>query len=268
MKLVSISGGRSSAMMLHILQENNLLNDAIVCFSNTGKESPETLEFINECSKRWGIEVVWLEYAPNAPGFKIVTFETASRNGEPYRALIEKKGYLPNPVKRICTAELKIKIIRRFVRSIGVKGHFDTYLGLRYDEPERVARKKAQNAAGKEPEVCFMPLHEMRITRKERDEFWAKQPFDLQISSISDNCDLCFLKGKSNLVWAIRGNPKSVEWWVDMEQMVTKSAKRKRNSQFRKEYSYTDLKKLALNQTYIPYPQQEKRISLTCNCTD
>lgn len=234
MKIVSISGGRSSAMMLYIMQQNGLLDNAIVCYANTGKESPETLDFIHDCSTQWGIEVVWLEYSRYAPFYRRVNYSTASRNGQPYRELIEKKTYLPNPVQRICTAELKIKVIKRFVRSIGIKGHFDVYLGLRYDEPERVARKRAQNSKGKESEVCFMPLYEMRITTKERDEFWANQSFDLQINSLSDNCDLCFLKGKYDLVWAIREKPESVEWWIEMEQIARKSAKRKRNAQFRK----------------------------------
>lgn len=266
-KVVSISGGRSSAMMLKILQESDLLNDAVVCFANTGKEADETLTFVNECATRWNVPVVWLEYQPNDPFFKVVSYETASRKGEPYKALIEKKGYLPNPVKRICTAELKIKTIRRYVRSIGVKGKFYTYLGLRYDERPRVARKKAQNDAGKEAEICIMPLYDMKVTKKDRDSFWTQQGFDLEISSVVDNCDLCFLKGMNNLVWAIREKPESVEWWIEMEKSVNVT-RRRRNSQFRKEYSYTDLKALALNQTFIPYPPQENRVSLPCNCGD
>lgn len=255
-------------MMLYLMKQNDMLNDAFVCFANTGKERLETLDFVEECSNRWGIEIVWLEYTHESPFFKIVDYKSAARRGEPYASLIMKHGYLPNPVKRICTAELKIKVIKRFIRSLGHKGPFDVYLGLRYDEPQRVARKKAQNATGKESEVCFMPLYEMRITISQRNQFWSNQPFDLKISSHSDNCDLCFLKGKSALVWAIRESPESVEWWIEMEKSVSKMAKRKQNSQFRKEYSYTDLKALALNQTFIPYPNQDRDISLTCNCTD
>lgn len=255
-------------MMLYILQQNGLLSDTVVCFANTGKESEATLQFVQECSNRWGIPVVWLEYIHDKPKFKIVTFETAARKGEPFEALLSAQNYLPNPVKRICTAELKIKTIRRFVRSMEVKGHFDTYLGLRYDEPDRVAKKKASNATGKVPEFYKMPLHEMRITVKDRDHFWANQPFDLKISSYSDNCDLCFMKGKWNIIWSIRENPGLADWWIEQEaKMKSKSKKRGKGHRFRKEYTYDELKQVALTQTYISFPPTPGQ-SITCSCTD
>ncbi len=39
-----------------------------VCFANTGKEMPETLDFVRDCAKKWNIDIVWLEtYAEEAP---------------------------------------------------------------------------------------------------------------------------------------------------------------------------------------------------------
>ena len=211
MKVISISGGRSSAMMLKIMQDNGQIeDDDLVVFANTGKESEATLKFIQECSIRWGIDVVWLEFRHAMPKYKVVDFATASRSGNPvpFDELLQHRKYLPNPTQRICTAELKIKTIRRYVRKeLKHKGLIDTYIGLRYDERPRVAKKKAQNASGKEAEFLHMPLYEMRITVKERNDFWAAQPFDLQISSHSDNCDFCFMKGKWHLINKIRENP-------------------------------------------------------------
>lgn len=250
------------------MQDNGQIDaDTHVCFANTGKESPATLDFIQECSIRWNIPVVWLEYQPDKPLFKVVDYFTASREGEPFAARIRKSGYLPNPTQRICTAELKIKTIRRYVRSLGHRGPIDSYIGLRFDEPDRVAKKKAQNAAGKEAEFCYMPLYDLRITRAERDAFWKSQPFDLAISSHADNCDLCFLKGKMANIWKIRENPAAAQWWIDQENYVSATAKRKRNAQFRKEYSYSDLLDFALRQTYIPMPN-EPTSSITCSCHD
>ena len=268
MKVISISGGRSSAMMLRIMQENGQIDaETVVCFANTGKESPATLDFVHECSVRWGIPVVWLEYQNTKPLFKIVDYATAAREGEPFAALLEKKNYLPNPTQRFCTGEMKVKAIKRYVRSLGHRGHFDTYVGLRYDEPTRVAKKKAQNAAGLCPEYYLMPLHDMRVTIAERNAFWAAQPFDLQISSHSDNCNLCFLKGKMALVWAIRNNPASADWWIAQEARAKPSAKRKRNAQFRKEYSYSELLHYAQSQTFLDMPTPPTQ-SLTCSCGD
>lgn len=107
--VISFSGGRTSAYMLwRVLQANQGLPDeAIVCFANTGKEEEATLEFVRDCEKNWGVEIHWLEYRNSEQKFERVSFETASRNGEPFEALITKKNYLPNMVARFCTQELK-----------------------------------------------------------------------------------------------------------------------------------------------------------------
>ncbi len=87
-----------------------LPEDAIVCFANTGKEDEATLKFVNDCSINWNVPITWIE----------VTYETASRNGEPFEAVIEKKNYLPNPVTRFCTIEMKIRPIANYLFSIGM----------------------------------------------------------------------------------------------------------------------------------------------------
>lgn len=120
---ISFSGGRTSAYMLwRVLQSNDGLPDeAIVCFANTGKEEEATLEFVRDCAVNWDVKIYWLEYRNNDQGFEEVTFETASRNGEPFEQLILKKKYLPNPVTRFCTIEMKIRTIHKFLKNKGWK---------------------------------------------------------------------------------------------------------------------------------------------------
>ena len=115
--VISFSGGRTSAYMLwRVLQANGgLPEEAIVVFANTGKEEEATLEFVRDCETNWGVEIHWLEYQNDDPKFRRVNFETASRNGEPFEMLIRKRKYLPNPVTRLCTAELKIQTIHKYV---------------------------------------------------------------------------------------------------------------------------------------------------------
>jgi 3'-phosphoadenosine 5'-phosphosulfate sulfotransferase (PAPS reductase)/FAD synthetase len=119
--VISFSGGRTSAYMLwRVLQSNNgLPEEAIVVFANTGKEEEATLEFVRDCETNWGVEIHWLEYRNSEKKFERVTFETASRNGEPFEALIRKKKYLPNVVARFCTQELKVLTIDRYMKSLG-----------------------------------------------------------------------------------------------------------------------------------------------------
>lgn len=129
---ISFSGGRTSAYMLwRVLQSNGgLPAEAKVCFANTGKEEEATLEFVRDCSVNWGVPITWVEYR-SGPAFEVVAFETASRNGEPFEALITKKNYLPNPVSRFCTEELKVKTINRYFDSINFEP--DTMVGVRAD---------------------------------------------------------------------------------------------------------------------------------------
>nr|WP_311138682.1 hypothetical protein [Pseudomonas amygdali] len=40
--------------------------------------------------------IIWQEYRDDDRGFTIVTYETASRDGEPFAALVRKRSY-PEP---------------------------------------------------------------------------------------------------------------------------------------------------------------------------
>ncbi len=102
--VVSFSGGRTSGYMLkHIVDAHGgrLPEDIAVVFANTGMERPETLEFVDTCATAWGVPIVWVEYDWDAPHrTRIVDRRTASRGGEPYAALIARKGFVPNATLR------------------------------------------------------------------------------------------------------------------------------------------------------------------------
>src|SRR3990167_6661723 len=99
--LISFSGGETSAYMTQwLLKEFKGWKEMIVVFANTGEENEKTLEFVNKCDKELGFNTVWVEAITNSihgQGIKakIVTFETASRNGEPFEQMIAKHG-IPN----------------------------------------------------------------------------------------------------------------------------------------------------------------------------
>lgn len=123
---ISFSGGRTSAFMLYKVLEAHqmsLPSDAMVCFANTGKEDEATLKFVHDCAVNWNVPIVWLEYreaAESKDSWVQVTYETASRKGEPFEAVIRKKNYLPNPVTRFCTIEMKIRTIANYLFAQGM----------------------------------------------------------------------------------------------------------------------------------------------------
>ena len=225
--VISFSGGRTSAYMLwRVLQSNNgLPKEAIVCFANTGKEEEATLRFVDRCSKEWNVPITWLEYA-DAPEvkdrFKQVTFETASREGEPFEALILKRKYLPNPVSRFCTVELKVRTIHRYLKANGWT-EWDSMIGIRADEQRRLAKIGNQDYGKHEEKVA--PLGRVGITKELVGEFWRSQPFDLELPNMNGvtkhgNCDLCYLKPAGQVLSLIQEKPSRAIWWAKMEQVI------------------------------------------------
>lgn len=140
--MISFSGGRTSAFMLHeILRAHGgkMPDDVIVVFANTGKEREETLRFVHECGSRWNVRTVWLEWRDTEDQFEVVGFNSASRDGEPFKALIGKKKALPNGTARWSTSFLKIVPMHRYMMSLGyAAGTYREAIGLRHDEGRRL----------------------------------------------------------------------------------------------------------------------------------
>jgi 3'-phosphoadenosine 5'-phosphosulfate sulfotransferase (PAPS reductase)/FAD synthetase len=214
---ISFSGGRTSAYMLHRVLEANggLPAETVVCFANTGKEAPETLNFVRDCSVQWHVPIVWLQFRASAPGWTITSHEHASRAGEPFSELVTKKSYLPNPVARFCTSDLKIKPIEAYCRSHRQWGDFDMMVGIRADEPRRVAKMRH----------LVTPLASAGITKGDVLAFWKAHPFDLAIRHDDGitplgNCDLCFLKGANQIKSLIAQRPDRAIWWAKQEAQI------------------------------------------------
>ncbi len=220
---MSFSGGRTSAFMLRQILDahgGQLPNDVHVLFANTGKERLETLDFVQECSERWAVRVRWVEYHQTqgddgklAHGWREVDYVTASRLGEPFDALIRARSFLPNPVMRFCTQELKIRPMNKFARSIGFD-HWTSVIGLRADEPRRVANATAPT---KERWEIACPLADAGVTSGDVLAFWVRQPFNLRLKSHEGNCDLCYLKARPKLERIMREHPELVPWWSEKE---------------------------------------------------
>lgn len=230
---ISFSGGRTSAYMLwRVLQSNGgaLPADCVCCFANTGKEEEATLRFVRDCSERWNVPIVWVEYRADAPGYAVVDFDTASRNGEPFEAIIRKRNYLPNPVTRFCTVELKIRAMHKHLAALGWRGGngWDQMVGIRADEQRRVAKIRARPSPETVKETMVMPLADAGITLADIDAFWQAQPFRLKLPTINGrtlhgNCDLCFLKGANQVRTLIAEKPERAIWWARMEALALAS---------------------------------------------
>jgi 3'-phosphoadenosine 5'-phosphosulfate sulfotransferase (PAPS reductase)/FAD synthetase len=258
-------------MLYKVLEAHqmSLPDEAIVCFANTGKEDEATLRFVQDCSERWDVPIVWLEYLAyidDEPKFKKVTFETASRNGEPFEALIRKRGFVPNPVARFCTVELKVRTIHRYLKSIGWT-EWDSMLGIRADEQRRLA--KIGNQDYRKHEEKQAPLGKAGITKEDVGAFWRAQPFDLGLPNnngvtMHGNCDLCFLKGGAQILSLIAEKPERAIWWASIEALAL--ASKPSGARFRTDRpSYAEMLKFSQEQKDMFDPNEE---TISCFCGD
>lgn len=225
--LISFSGGRTSAFMLRKIldaYDGALPENIHVAFANTGRERPETLDFVQECSERWNVRIHWLEYDPDEDhNTRFVSHNSASRNGEPFVAVMKSRsGMLPNPVTRFCTIEMKIRRFYMLMHRIYGHARWNSVVGLRADEPKRVEKQQARNEQKKDRWHTLMPLAAAGVTKRDVKAFWDAQPFDLRLLNVGGvtpdgNCDLCFLKSESSILSAMRRRPDLAQWWIDRE---------------------------------------------------
>jgi 3'-phosphoadenosine 5'-phosphosulfate sulfotransferase (PAPS reductase)/FAD synthetase len=270
---ISFSGGRTSAFMLHKVLLNGggqLPNEARVIFCNTGKEEEATLQFVNECSKRWNVEITWLEFAvqDNEKISKVVNFETASRNGEPFEAVINwYQPSLPNGRARYCSSQMKTRTMHRYLRSLGWTD-WDSFIGIRADEPRRVAKFRANPHPENKNETVCMPLVPNNVSSKEVGNFWNNQEFDLELPNINGktmhgNCDLCMLKPKSQILSLITEKPDRALWWIKQEEEAAKRCTGDGKFFAIDRPTYAQMHKYAAEQTDM-FDKDEETISCFC----
>lgn len=227
--VVSFSGGRTSGFMLRQILDahGGQPDDLKVCFQNTGLEHPATYRFVQECAERWDVDITWLEYCvtDGKHDFRVVGPCTASRNGEPFTALIRKKKYLPNPVARICTVNLKMRVLHKYLRTLPAfaDGDYGNAIGLRADEPRRALKMITRGLEDGDGREVYLPMWYAPHTEGDVLRFWAESDFDLDLPGTSNhfgNCVGCYLKGIGKLQAIAQEMPEALEWWARAETLI------------------------------------------------
>jgi hypothetical protein len=182
-------------------------------FANTGQENEETLDFVHQCDKAFNLNVVWLEAVVHhgervGTTHKIVNYETASRDGEPFEEVIKKYG-IPNKAYPHCTRELKLAPIRSWVKSQGLE---DAHMavGIRVDEIDRM-----QHDA--EAKHIIYPLVRLGISKSDINRFWDSQDFRLNLKGYQGNCKWCWKKSLRKHFTLIKESPEIYDFPARME---------------------------------------------------
>ena len=200
---IAFSGGLTSAYMTkHLLDNYSNEYEFLVTFANTSQENEKTLEFVHNCDKHFGFKTVWLEAVVNpihgkGTTHKVVTFETANRDGAVFESYIAKDG-VPNITFPHCTRELKQRPMDSYTRSLGwKKGTYEVAIGIRTDETRRVSRNATK-------EHIIYPLVDMfPADKQDVREWWEEQDFNLGLLEHQGNCTWCWKKSlkKHALIW-------------------------------------------------------------------
>ena len=192
--LVSFSGGETSAFMAQWIQnhlEDKVYKNVVYCFANTGLENEQTLEFVKKCDDHFNFKTKWIQartrIGRKSTSYWHIDFETAARKGEPFEELIQKYG-IPNQAMPHCTRELKQNPIKAFARDYFNGEKYDTAIGIRSDEADRM------NAKAKENGFIYPLINRQMIptTKPMVNFFWKQMPFRLELKGYQGNCLTCW----------------------------------------------------------------------------
>ena len=219
--LVSFSGGETSAFMAQWLNRNYEkygYENIVFVFANTGLESERTLEFVEKCDKHFQLNVQWIEAEviyeyKKGTRFYMTNFDEASRNGEPFEAVIKKYG-IPNQANPQCTRELKGAPISAFGKQYFNGEKYHTAIGIRNDEIDRM------NAKAKQMGFIY-PLINSRmipVNKPMINFYWRNMPFRLELKGYQGNCKTCWKKADKKLYQIAKENPNAFDFMKKMEE--------------------------------------------------
>lgn len=237
-RVINFSGGKTSALMTILLKPTD---DDIVLFTDTGREHPLTYKFIDDFERNENIKVTRISYKGKFDGF------------------LQSKDYksIPNRMIRTCTHELKIKTAKRYLRNKRIFS-YENFIGFRHDEPNRVIQFKEKFKKVK----TLFPLYNLGINKEMVNQYWINKSYNLDIPSILGNCDLCFLKGKDNIIKILQLYPELAEKWIKDEE----ESKRHFGHTYFPDVTYKGLLQMAQSQKSL-FDLDDSLPAYSCSCT-
>ena len=253
---ISFSGGRSSAVMLHLTYAKAVKagREVVVTFANTGAEHPATLDFVRDVTTHWGIPIVWIEAEINptfgvGPRARVVDYTTASRDGKPFEDAVAKYGVF-SPAMPQCTSRLKIEPMRAYLRDAlrWDKNTYSTAIGIRADEMDRV------NLPALESGELAYPLIDAGYTKDMVAAYMRRQRFDLKLPGDHyGNCVTCWKKSWRKLYTIAQDDPASFALFDRLEKQYGAHKRNTPATFFRGSRSADDVVRAAMAERFERY---------------
>lgn len=193
----------------------NGYNEVAVVFANTGQENEQTLEFVRNCDERLGFGTVWIEAVQypgqrKRPGFRIIDFNTADRNGVRFEEFIAKYG-IPNYKFKDCTRSLKRYPIQAYARQVLGWADYTLAIGIRADEMDRVSTSDERS--------LFYPFATVHpVTKPGVNIWWQAQNFRLELKGYQGNCKWCWKKSLRKHLTILSEHPEHYDFPQRMEK--------------------------------------------------
>lgn len=151
-KFISYGGGVQSTAMIVLAVEGRIPDVDAALFSNVGDDSehPTTNRYVREVMIPWaaerGFEVRELHRTLKDGSTQTLWQRMMDYEGDKLREPIPVYGWSGAPMSRSCTADHKIKVLGKYVKSVVPKTDWpvDMCIGISVDEIERAGRGKAE----------------------------------------------------------------------------------------------------------------------------
>lgn len=209
-KIVSFSGGRTSAKLVLMAISIYGPDNVDVVFMDTGAEHPKTYEFIKKLIDVFDVDLVCLRGDFNQPlgkgvGYNVVPIGDCKFDLKPFSEMMRKYG-APYIGGMFCTDRMKLTPFKKYCDDKYGKGNYETILGIRADEPNRLKQKKNISYLA---DICDDEKQDVL-------NWWEEQEFDLEIPEWLGNCVFCPKKSNLKLAASQRDEPWLYAEWLDM----------------------------------------------------
>jgi hypothetical protein len=247
--MVTVSGGRSSAIMARHIQTNEKYSnyEKVFVFCNTGMERKETIEFLKNIEKYWNLPLIKIEgvYSKELGvgiKYKIVEWDNLNMTAKPFSEMIEHKNKgvfngLPNQDAPYCSENLKTTPAKKLCDDIFGVNKYKIAIGFRKEDmPKRISWAEI-----KEEKRKIFPLltdFERPISQLDLNKLWKKEKFKLELHGKFGNCELCWKKSDNNLIENIIFGTRFIDWYKEEELKYNSTS-------FRNYKSIEDLIKLS-----------------------
>jgi len=163
--VLGLSGGKDSAALAMYMRDNYPELDIQYYFTDTGKELPEVIDFVNRLEGYVGKIV---------DPYEEVFSSNREKKDFDYH-LRQHKNYLPSPQARWCTIQMKLVPFEKWIQMKMAKEGYTqvvSYVGIRADEPAREGF--LTNSVNSEYLTIKMPFRDDGVDRDDVFEILRK----------------------------------------------------------------------------------------------